>query len=261
MRWGLVALAATAAWLSGCGGAEPQPAAGDASAAEAPRTEPALAALTSAADMAPRPTSPGNDLCLACHANEGVAMKVGEAEQPLAPIPAHAFASSAHSGLACVKCHPGQAAVPHAALAVTREQPLAAVVDAMAVCSECHREAHEGYLDSVHGTVSKLKDKRAPGCADCHSAHSVEPVKEWSSDERAQACARCHEGADATFARASTGHREPSPSWFAPSYFAGRFLVVLMACVLAFGTLHVELDVLRWGWGKVRKHRREEKGS
>jgi hypothetical protein len=206
-----------------------------------------------------QPAIPSNELCLACHSKPGLVRTLGHTEEPLETIGTQAFATSAHGGTACAKCHPGSSAVPHASAAGATST--VGAIDANQVCASCHREAAEGYAHTVHGVVSNLGDKRAPGCTDCHTAHSVKRVSDWSSAARAQACARCHEGADATFAQASTGHREASATWFAPTYFAGRFLVVLLACTLAFGTLHVELDMLRWGWAKVRRHHDEEKSE
>ncbi len=42
------------------------------------------------------------------------------------------------------------------------------------------------------------------------------------------------------------GHEEPSPSWFPIVYIAERFLFYLTTTVVAFGIIHVELDLLRW---------------
>jgi len=174
----------------------------------------------------------------------------------LEPIDPGAFAASAHGKTPCVQCHTGQSAIPHPGAG---KPQAAATIDATAVCSSCHHEAYEGYSHTAHGIVGNLGDSRAPGCTDCHGVHNVNHVRDWKNDQRAEACAHCHEGATGTFAAASIGHREPSPGWFAPSYFAGRFLLVLMASVLAFGILHVELDVLRWGVAKVRILRNPEK--
>ncbi len=202
---------------------------------------------------------PPNALCLACHSKAGLVRTNGLLEQPIAAVPPDAFESSAHGKMACVKCHASQAAIPHA----SPDDPTAPLVriDARELCSSCHEEASKAYSHTVHGTVDNLGDERAPGCTDCHSAHAVKPVARWTADERGAACARCHDGADASFAKAFMGHREASTSWFAPTYFAGRFLVVLLACVLAFGTLHVELDMLRWGFNRLRRNQKPEKSE
>jgi len=196
-----------------------------------------------------------NELCLACHSKPGLAKNAAAGEQALETIDPQVFAASAHAKTPCTQCHASQAAIPHPG---TAPGQVAATIDEMAICSSCHRDAYEGYSHTAHGIVGNLGDSRAPGCTDCHSAHDVTRVSDWKSDQRGQACARCHAGAGGAFAEASIGHREPSASWFAPSYFAGRFLVVLMASVLAFGILHVELDMLRWGVARARSHRTRE---
>ena len=58
-------------------------------------------------------------------------------------------------------------------------------------------------------------------------------------------CRPCHDGAGTSFLKALS-HQAPSPSHLPLEYFAGRFLTVLAASSLAFGIIHVELDLLRW---------------
>lgn len=205
---------------------------------------------TTVASVAAAPV-PSNSLCLACHSHPGLMRTVAHVEVALDRIDPEAFAASAHRTTACARCHTGQASVPHGPTAQSAPSDGAATQ----LCSSCHKEASEGYAHTVHGTVNNLGDRRAPGCTDCHSAHIVKPVAQWTEADRGRACAQCHAGADAEFAKAATGHREASATWFAPTYFAGRFLVVLLACTLAFGTVHVELDMLRWGSSRIRRRR------
>jgi len=217
-----------------------------------------------AAEAAPTPAAggslfPSNDLCLTCHSQSGITVKLSSGEeQAIDVVSPEAFGASTHGELACVACHGNQSVLPHPGLAIEGGQPSREVSSDVPICSSCHRDAYEAYLDSVHGTVTKLGDSRAPNCIDCHTAHSVQPVQEWSHEERALSCAQCHGGANATFASSAEGHQPPSRSWLPVSYFAGRFLVILTASVLAFGILHVELDVLRWLAGRVRGGKRRE---
>jgi predicted CXXCH cytochrome family protein len=204
----------------------------------------------------PRPGLPPVGLCLACHGQPGIEIQAAGETTLLPPIPAKEFAASAHGDLACAECHPGQVKLPHELVPVPGQQGALLPIDSTAICSSCHQEAAERFDHTVHGIVKNLADPRAPGCIDCHSPHAVVPAAQWTEEARAQMCARCHEGADATFASASLGHKEPSRDWFPTSYFAERFLIILMAGALAFGTLHVELDILRWGIGKARQNRR-----
>jgi hypothetical protein len=95
--------------------------------------------------------------------------------------------------------------------------------------------------------MAKLSDERAPTCSDCHGdAHYLSLVREWKESDRAEACASCHSGATPTFLDAAPLHQSVSPGFLSTAYVAGLFLMVLTAATLAFGIIHVELEMLRW---------------
>jgi predicted CXXCH cytochrome family protein len=191
----------------------------------------------------PPPASDGrppNGLCLMCHGQPGLTTKVKGQTRTIAEVDPPAFAASAHGEQACIACHTDQSSLPHLQAGSTRRYQRATA------CQECHRDAYDGYLESPHGTMAELRDASGPTCASCHgSAHTVRPVSEWTDQERAQVCAGCHPGAGTGFLQALS-HQAPSPSFLPSAYFAGRFLVVLASASLAFGIIHVELDLLRW---------------
>lgn len=186
---------------------------------------------------------PPNSLCLICHGQDGLTSRGEDGrERSIDAVEAKAFAASAHGEVACAKCHRGQSRLPHPDWRAVGSADLA---DAVA-CQECHEDAAEAYMRSAHGTMVELGDARAPGCADCHGdSHYIRPIAQWTESQRAQACAECHSGATVSFTKALR-HDPPSPNSLAASYFAGRFLIILTAAVLAFGIIHVELQVLRW---------------
>ncbi len=200
--------------------------------------------LEAAADPPePRPGDPPNSLCLICH-SEPVAIAGSEAgpERKIDAVEADPFAASAHGEVACASCHRGQVRLPHPDW---QAFGFAKLADATA-CQECHEDAYEAYMRSVHGTMVELGDARAPECADCHGdPHKVRTAEEWTDSDRAQACGECHSGATAGFTKALR-HDPPSPDSRAASYFAERFLIILTAAVLAFGIIHAELQLLRW---------------
>lgn len=203
-----------------------------------------------------------NQLCLACHEQDNLTIEVGSGQgQVLDKIDSQTFAESAHGGEVCVSCHEAQARLPHEKIEPPVASKPGALVDVIAVCASCHQEAYEGYFHTAHGTVKNLGDTRAPDCVDCHGAHNVRSIEDWTYDERGEMCAQCHGGADATFARSAIGHREPARDWFPSSYFAGRFLIILTAAVLALGVLHTELDILRWGIARATGYRRDGRGQ
>jgi hypothetical protein len=201
-----------------------------------------LRAAADPPEPAPAAHAP-NSLCLICHGQAGLT-STGEdgRERTIHAVEAKAFADSAHGALACVKCHPGQSRLPHPD---HQAAGLTEPADTVA-CAKCHEDASEAYMKSAHGTMVELGDARAPACADCHgNVHSIRPVDQWPDSVRAQACGECHQGATASFTNALR-HEPPSPNSLAASYFAGRFLMILTAAVLAFGIIHVELQLLRW---------------
>lgn len=202
--------------------------------------------LTSAGAEPPMPVADGhavNGLCLVCHGQElTVRASVGQ-ERTIDAVELKAFNAAAHKGLECVDCHPVQSALPH-----LKPEGLGRLgaTDPVA-CQECHPDAYEGYRDGPHGTMAKLGDDRAPACGDCHgNPHYVQLVRQWTEDDRAAACAQCHSGANTSFVEASLGHKPPSAGFLSTPYFAGLFLMILTAATLAFGIIHVELEMLRW---------------
>jgi len=243
-KWTLLAAIASAALLTACVGGS----AGE--SGDAPEEAP----LVLTADDA----GPSSYLCLACHSQPGVRVTgfwgAGRELQAVAP---DSYYTSAHSDLSCADCHKGQTSLPHEKLTAAGEP--VAKADPSEVCRSCHGGPAEHFLDSVHGTVIRLGDERAPACADCHSAHSVQPVEAWVASEKAVACAKCHDGADATFAGSLT-HVEPTVDRLPIDYIATRFFGALVVAVVGIGILHVELDMLRWLRGRITRKDREEGG-
>lgn len=181
-----------------------------------------------------------NGLCLICHGQPGLTTKVNGQERTIAAVDVAAFTASAHGGQTCVSCHADQAALPHLQSSPTGRG------ESAGTCAKCHRDAYDGYMESPHGTMAELRDASGPTCANCHGdVHSVRPVREWTDQQRAQICAGCHHGAGTGFLQ-SLSHQAPSPRFLPSAFFAGRFLVVLASASLAFGIIHVELDLLRW---------------
>lgn len=188
-----------------------------------------------------------NGLCLLCHGQAGLTTGPNGTGLAIAPIDQAAFTNSAHGAQTCVSCHGDQSVLPHPALA-----PIGTARTA-ADCATCHKEATQGYLESPHGTMADLKDGKGPTCETCHgNIHAVKPVAQWTTQERAAVCVKCHAGAGTGFLKALS-HSAPTASSRPFVFFAGRFLTILAASSLAFGIIHVELDLLRW---LVRRWRR-----
>ena len=246
-KWTLAAVVAAAALFAACGGSSEAETHGADIAAEPVRT------------VAAEQPGTSSSLCLVCHSQEGVTVKTGLSEQHrLEAVAPDGYYTSAHNDMPCVECHQEQSSLPHDKFTPSGE-PIVRTVDSSAVCETCHAGAFEGFLDSVHGKVTRFGDERAPGCIDCHSTHYVQPVKTWTASAKATACSGCHKGADATFAGALI-HVEPTPGRLPVDFLATRFFGALVVAVVGIGILHVELDILRWLKGKVSRRKRGDKG-
>ena len=201
--------------------------------------------LTSAGADPPQPGygDPPNGLCLACHDHELTVETNAGQQRTTDAVERQVFGASAHKEMRCVECHSVQSALPHD----PQKGPGLLNASDAAACVECHSAAHEGYLDSPHGTMAKLGDARAPTCGDCHGdAHYLANVQEWTTNDKAEACAECHSGATASFLDSAPLHKSVSPGFLSIAYVAGVFLMALTATTLAFGIIHVELEMLRW---------------
>ncbi len=62
------------------------------------------------------------------------------------------------------------------------------------ICSQCHNQIYEEYVDSVHGAgVFVDKNPDVPACTDCHGIHSITgPSTTTYRLSSPQICAKCH---------------------------------------------------------------------
>jgi predicted CXXCH cytochrome family protein len=58
-------------------------------------------------------------------------------------------------------------------------------------CARCHEEVFKAYSKDVHGLERIANGKKAPLCADCHSAHSTKAAS--LGDGIKETCIKCHE--------------------------------------------------------------------
>jgi hypothetical protein len=201
-----------------------------------------LASAAQADADSPAPDVPvANALCLACH-QQNLTVTNGTTERrTVDAVSGLAFDTSAHNEMDCVECHTVQSALPHP------KDPALPDASATVSCARCHADAYKGYREGPHGPLAELGDARAPACTDCHgNAHYLQSIQAWKETDQVAACAKCHSGAGPSFLGASPGHRPPSAGFISTPYFAGLFLKILTAATLAFGIVHVELEMLRW---------------
>jgi len=151
---------------------------------------------------------PGNEVCLACHGNEGFSASGADAKPRLLHVVKDKFANSVHGKRLCVDCHRDITEIPH--------QP--GVLHKVS-CVQCHEdlwqaarkedktkenarlgvvvEQIEHYMKSVHARPSRADQSRTNAtCYSCHDAHYVYPVgstvrAEWRLNVP-NTCGKCH---------------------------------------------------------------------
>ena len=58
-------------------------------------------------------------------------------------------------------------------------------------CRQCHQAKYEAYEGSIHASLVKAGNDRAPLCSDCHSAHAIQPSATYEP-ENGTPCSSCH---------------------------------------------------------------------
>lgn len=140
------------------------PAAGGASAQQAPV-------------MRPAPT------CEQCHGElELLRQQTGSLTRAQAVyVPDHIVAASAHGDMTCAECHTGYATYPHQER-LTRSE----------TCASCHAPADSLWQHSMHATADDPVT-----CVQCHTSHDIRPAEQLRSAggvHLANApCQSCHE--------------------------------------------------------------------
>ncbi|MBI4318396.1 MAG: cytochrome c3 family protein [Chloroflexi bacterium] len=157
----------------------------------------------------------------------------------------------------CVDCHTNTRST-HGLQAVAAPGSVLSAKHVPETCGRCHTRALETYESTIHGKAVRLGvAANAPTCVDCHGAYGVQRVHGAEAPvtkaKLAETCAKCHPGASENFLSGWMGHEEASPSWFPMVFITERFLFFLTTSVVAFGIVHVELDILRWVVNRRKK--------
>ena len=195
----------------------------------------------------------GQDSCALCHSNVVDTYKQS--------VHGQLVRSGRTDAAGCLDCHTPDRS-PHEVQRVSEPNAVTSPKQQAETCGRCHPKPLETYLSTFHGMAMTLGVKdNAATCTDCHGTYGVQPVHgpeqnaSLATTQMADNCARCHPGADENFVAGWMGHEEPSSEWFPLVHYAERFFFFLTTSVVAFGVLHVELDVLRW-LANRRKERR-----
>ena len=152
--------------------------------------------------------NPDNELCLACHGEEGFGMPGDDGEMRLLEIQPGLFGQSVHGKRACVECHKDVTEIPHRTN-----------VDRKVGCVQCHRDLWdtarregktaefarlgevvqqiESYMHSIHARPNIEDQSRTNAtCYNCHNAHYIYPIDSeigaLSRLEIPNICGKCH---------------------------------------------------------------------
>jgi nitrate/TMAO reductase-like tetraheme cytochrome c subunit len=141
-----------------------------------------------------------DEVCLGCHGQSGLTMKLGDGSMLDLYIPAEMHQNSIHGklGYACVQCHTTVGNYPHPSFSAQNTRDV--TLQLYSVCRRCHNQQFELVLDSVHTRALGTGNTNAAVCVDCHTAHEVRQLTDPKTYERlpgtgvwtAETCGRCH---------------------------------------------------------------------
>jgi len=124
----------------------------------------------------------GAQECLRCHGLPGLKSEQGK----IVYVDSSAYRNSAHGGLPCTACHPGDWSYPHTEAGAPVE------------CGQCHQGALRDYSRGVHGRDAAEGNPDVPTCERCHGVHDVLPMARLVEERQAMhnllidKCAECH---------------------------------------------------------------------
>lgn len=138
----------------------------------------------------------GRSGCLVCHSDRNMA-KMTAGRKRSVYIREEVLDSSAHHDISCIACHTDFSyATPH-----KKGQDWRSV--ASASCKNCHRNAYQRYVSSVHRPTlpSGKIDKKKPLCGTCHGSHAIGSATERGNLELdgMKICGGCHKAWAATY--------------------------------------------------------------
>jgi predicted CXXCH cytochrome family protein len=139
----------------------------------------------------PLPAQVENQVCLSCHSNKDLSVKLPSGETLSLYIDAALFNQSVHGqqGQRCTACHTNISGYPHPPLAAKDARDFS--LQMYTLCQQCHGAEYQKTLDSIHAKFLAAGDRNAAVCTDCHTAHYVTPPDQPRS-KIPQTCQKCH---------------------------------------------------------------------
>ena len=124
----------------------------------------------------------GADQCLNCHGDNDLSTTLANGETLALFVDGKQLEGSVHGSLGCQDCHADFKPDDHPDLTFRDRRALS--TSWSRICANCHSE-----FEGIHQTMWAQNGDRL-ACADCHTAHAVQPVAVAFPDTRA--CTTCH---------------------------------------------------------------------
>jgi len=146
--------------------------------------------LPVAAGTAPGGLAAGDQACIACHANKGLALNFANGDTVSAVVDETTFRRSVHGAVGCVGCHPAVDLRDHPRGATPFATARHYALERNQSCRACHARVFRIHEGSVHAIRLREGNTAAPACGDCHRPHDVTPAS--VQDGPRNACTGCH---------------------------------------------------------------------
>jgi predicted CXXCH cytochrome family protein len=132
-----------------------------------------------------------NQVCLSCHSNRQLVLKLPSGESIPMFVDQVAFNNSSHGklGQRCTACHTNITGYPHPPIAARDARDFQ--LQMYTLCRQCHNDQFQKTLDSAHSRELAAGNRNAPVCTDCHTSHYT--TKPGQPRARiSQTCQKCH---------------------------------------------------------------------
>lgn len=149
-----------------------------------------LPAGVASAFAAERTPSTADQQCLACHGIAGMQKKLADGETLALHVPTALFEKSVHRSIGCRGCHSdiNLATHPPAHKVIASKRSFALTMTR--ICRRCHADKFDQWQSSIHATLVRNGDPRAPVCINCHNPHAV--IKGAAAQIDQVPCKKCH---------------------------------------------------------------------
>jgi len=132
-----------------------------------------------------------NQVCLSCHSNPDLSVKLPSGEILKLYTNIDLFNQSVHGkqGQRCTACHSNISGYPHPPIAAKDARDFS--IQMYTLCRQCHNDVYQRNLDSIHSKDVAAGNRNAAVCTDCHTAHYVSDPNNPRS-RIPQTCQKCH---------------------------------------------------------------------